>query len=476
MNFFSNLFRNKKTKKRKYEGASKSSRTSGWTTGSGDANASISSGLITLRERSRDLRRNNPHAKKAIELITNNVVGKGIITQFDNEPIDDLWKDWASSQHCDYDGMNNLMGLQRLAMDAVVESGEVLIRKRIVIGLTIPLQYQVLEADFLDSSLLNTNSSQKNNRIVQGVEFDSNGKRVGYHIHETHPGSIDISISGLQSNFVPASEIIHLYRIDRPGQVRGVPWSAPVMMRLKDLDDFEDAQLMRQKVAACFTAFVHDISADVECDDTSEDLAEKIEPALIEHLPPGKTITFADPPSVQNYKEFTSSQLRGIASGYGTTYEGLTGDLSETNFSSARMGWIESGRNYDAWREHIIIARMLNIIVSDFKEVLSISRGIDALSVKATHIPPRREMIDPTKEIPAMIESIRGGLESRSSVITSMGRDSNEVIEKIAKDNEKADALGLLLDSDPRFLTKNGKLQDTSSENGEENNEENQDT
>lgn len=461
-------FKNNKIKKRKYEGAAKGRRTSSWLTGFGDANAQISSDLPTLRERSRDLRRNNAYIHKAIDIISNNVVGKGIMTQWDNDEIEADWKEWAYSTNIDYDGRNDLRGLQRLVMEAVAESGEVLIRKRIVSGLEFPLQYQILEADFLNNTILNAKPKTQGNFVIQGIEFDSNGKRVGYHIYESHPGSVDHPFNSLESNFIPANEILHIYRAERPGQVRGVPWVSPVMIRVKDLDDFEDAQLMRQKVAACFTAFVHDISAEVDCEDES-DLGEKIEPALIEQLPPGKTITFADPPGVENYKEYTSSQLRAVAAGMGLSYEELTGDLTETNYSSGRMGHISMQRNVDSWRESLIITHMMRPIVQDYKDMSSLM-GKDIQKSKATHIPPRREMIDPTKEIPAMVSAIRSGLSSRPEVVASMGKDIKDVDAQIEKNNKEMDEKGIVLDSDPRKTNSSGKLHDGAKDDEQENN------
>lgn len=452
----------KKVNKRKYEGASKGRRGAGWITGSGDANAQIKGDLSTLRERSRDLRRNNPYAHKVIEVITNNVVGKGIMTDVKPAVVDTAWKEWANSTLCDYDGRHDLKGLQRLIMDAVVESGEVLVRKRFVAGLKYPLQYQVLEADFLDSSYLKSPRTATN-YVIQGVEFNEDGKRVGYHIYEAHPGSFDRiknALNTFKSNFIPADEIIHIFRQERPGQVRGVPWMAPAMMRIKDLDDYEDAQLMKQKVAACFTAFVHDIDGAQDGDDCStidSDESQRIQPALIEHLPPGKTITFASPPSVENYKEFISSQLRAISAGLGISYESFSGDLSEVNFSSARMGWLEMGRNIDAWRESLMVNHFLKMVVSDFKNVMAILGRAVPEDATFTHIPPRREMIDPAKEVDAMLTIVRAGFDSRSSVIASLGRDPDDVYASLKQDNDKADTLGLTLDSDPRKVNASGK-------------------
>ena len=217
-------FFKKKKPKRNFQAASKGKRLSRWSSNSGDANASIGTSLKTLRERSRELRRNSPYAKRGIDVVTANVIGKGITTQSSNENIQKIWKEWTESTAIDFDGRSNLKGLQRIAMDAVAESGEVIIRRRIVVGLKYPIQYQVLESDFLDTT--KTLSTANGHRIIQGIEFDGDGKLFGYHLYETHPGSIDTALS-LKSNFIPKEEIKHIFRQERPGQVRGVPWLSP---------------------------------------------------------------------------------------------------------------------------------------------------------------------------------------------------------------------------------------------------------
>jgi lambda family phage portal protein len=121
-------------------------------------------------------------------------------------------------------------------------------------GLPLPFQLEVLEPDFIDST---KDGPVANNGgyMVQGVQFDPIGRLVGYWLYSQHPGSY----SGIayESRLVPASEIAHIFRTDRPGQARGVTWFAPVILKMRDLADYADAQLVRQKVAACFAAFIH---------------------------------------------------------------------------------------------------------------------------------------------------------------------------------------------------------------------------
>lgn len=472
MSFFGISFKTKnKKQKRRYEGASKGKRFSRWSTNGLDSNAELSPSLPALRNRARDLRRNNPYASRGIMAIANNVIGKGIKTQIRGEgsdSIETLWNDWTKNKNFDHEGRLNFFQVQHLVTQALVESGEVLLKKVINKSLNFPLTYQVLEADFIDTTRSDIRLPS-GNFILQGIEFNQSGKRVAYYLYERHPGSIVADPkSSFTSNRVPASDVHHIFRQDRPGQVRGVTWLAPVIVRLKDLDDYEDAQLVRQKVAACFAAFVKDINGDIDSEDDC-DLGEKIEPGIIEFLPPGKDIEFATPPSVENYKEYITTNLRAIASGLGVTFENLTGDLSEVNFSSGRMGHLEFQRNIDAWRSNIIISQMIDPIVSDFKEMATLL-GIKTDGLNFVHVPPKREMIDPTREIPATINAIRGGLTTLSDEIMAQGNDPEEHFLQYSKDLETLDALGITLDSDPRNTSKGGNIQVEVSSNEQEEN------
>ena len=357
---------------RSYEGATTSRRTDGWRSPSTSANAENQNAIRSLRDRSRDLVRNNPYATRAISGIETNTVGTGIIakiSQINGKAKNDLvsaWKQWAETLECDADGLLDFYGLQSLAMRTIAESGEVLIRRRRRLasdGLTVPIQLQILEPDFIDS--IKTMSLDNGGKIIQGVEFDALGRRVAYWLYPSHPG--DTGITGLnlsfRSNRIPAEDILHLFRIDRAGQVRGISWAAPIILRLRDFDDYEDAQLVRQKIAACFAAFVGDIEAPTDAIQNANTLGDKIEPGAIENLPPGKSISFPNPPQVTGYGEFASITLHAVATGYGVPYELLTQDFSQVNFSSARMAWLEFNRNINKWRWQLVVPRMCNPVL-----------------------------------------------------------------------------------------------------------------
>lgn len=446
---------------RRYEGASRGRRTDGWRTSGASADAAAAPGLKILRDRSRDLVRNNPYAAKAVQVIVSNVIGTGIVAQARaqrsrrrSQQFTDLWSNWAlDPRQCDYDGRLDFHGLQALAMRCIVESGEVLIRRRTASGQRVPLQLQIMEPDFIDTT--KDVALPDGGLIKQGIEYDSSGKRVGYWLYEQHPGEQHLRVTGFLSSRVPAEEIIHVYRQDRPHQTRGVPWASPIIIRLRDFDDYSDAQLLKQKISACFTAF----AVDTESPEAGSDMPfDKLEPGAVEILPPGKDIRFANPPTVGEFDKISRQYLLQIAAGFGITYEALTGDLTNTNFSSGRMGWLEFQRNIESWRWQMLVPQLLNPVWQWFVNAATVN-GARMEGISAQWTPPRRELIDPSKEIAATIKAVRGGLTTLSEAIREYGYDPEEVMLEMQQDNERLDQLGLVLDSDPRKMSGAGNAQ-----------------
>ncbi len=440
---------------RKYDGAALGRRTAGLPTQDGSANTETASGLALLRSRSRHFARNNSYAKKGFNSITNNTVGKGIqarikpVTAGKKSVADEVakeWKRWSGSRACDFDDRMNFAGIQKLVMRTVAEAGECIVMRRRTGNDKIPFELQLLEPDFLDPSKNNTGMSGNGDYTVQGIQYNADGKRTGYWIFPRNP----YEFGAHSSRLIPAEDILHIYELIRPGQARGVPFLHSAMLRLADFDDYEDAELVRAKIASCFVAFVHDADPAATSGGTSEDdLLDRMEPGIIETLSPGKSVTFGTPPVTQNYNAYSRSILQGVAAGMGITYEALTGDLSNVNFSSGRMGWLEMHRQITDWQTNMLVPQLCDRVFEWFIQALYLNRST-ANDVEVQWTPPRREMIDPVKETEALKAQLRSGLISWPDAILEMGDQPETVIEEIKMAMDLFDKNKIVLDSDGR--------------------------
>ena len=455
--------------KRGYEGGRLGRRTEGWKAPGSGSNAEIAVALPRLRDRSRDLVRNNPYAAKGVDALVSNLVGGGLKARARagdaarNDAADKLWTQFMAE--CDADGRTDFHGLQALVARAMVESGECLVRlrpRRSIDGLAVPLQLQVLEADHLDS--LRSGDAPSGGFIHQGIEFDRLGRRIAYWLFPVHPGEIASFRRGsLKSRRVPAADVCHVFERVRPGQERGVPWFAPVIMKMRDLDEYDDAELVRKKIEACFAAFVLDAD-DGETlgavhDDAAGQRIETFEPGMIEYLPAGKDVRFAAPASSGGYPEYMRFQLHAIASGLGLTYELLTGDLSQVNYSSIRAGLIEFRRRMEALQGQVLIPGLCNPVWRRFAAVAQATGKLPPGDFGVEWTAPRFEAVDPLKDAKADIMSVRAGFMTLKEAIARNGYDPSDVLAEISETNARLDELELVLDSDPRRATQTGAAQ-----------------
>ena len=431
---------------RRFDGASKSKRLEPWMTpATSPQGVTRTSGNI-LRARMRDLERNNSWYRRAVDLLVNNVVGSGIRPQItttdkDNTRRDVLQKEflkWFESRDCDYDGLSNGFGLQRLTKRTRVTSGEVLIRKRY--SKEYGLQIQILEPDFIDDTKDGI-VLDDGGYIIQGIEYNNKGKRIAYWLYENHPSDY-MPGKKYASNRVDAKHVIHFFRAERPGQVRGIPQGSQVVVRLHDLDEFQDAELMKQKIASLLVGFRQ--KAATQTKPTNQGANENINlfPGTIEDLGPGETMSWSTPPQHQMYPEYVRSILLEIAVVFGLTYEMLSGDLKKTSFSSGRMGWIESSRYFKSDQDDLNNG-VLNPVFYWWLEFHGLQTRTKTDGVSCKWVPPHRELIDPAKEIKAWAEAKNENLIPIKRIWTMMGWNPDEVIADIAEMQEKMDEAGI---------------------------------
>jgi lambda family phage portal protein len=456
---------------RHFEAASIGRRTDGWHRLGTDANAAAGGATLHhLRSQARHLARNNPWAKRGLRKLTGNTIGCGIrpkATGRSASKIMERWKTWAETTECDAAGRHTFYGLQWLVFRTMVQSGEVLIRRRFRLptdGLSVPLQLQVIEPDFIDTSR-DTGSTPLANggEIIQGIEFDAIGRRVAYWLFDRHPGGLGRLVNPI-SKRVPAESVLHVYDCERAGQVRGSSWFAPVDLRLHDFRDFEDATLMKAKIAACMAAFVTDLDgtgtalARPGTDKATGQSTDTFEPGMILNLPPGKEVTIANPPTATDHSSYSATALRGVAAGLGTTYEDLSGDYSQLNYSSWRGARLSHQTDIEAWIEHIILPQMCQPSWMWFLTALQLAGENVELLPAEWHAQPF-PILDPDKEATANQKFIRTGIKTWAQVVRENGGDPDAQVKEIAKYNGMFDSNEVVLDCDPRHTNGAGAVQ-----------------
>jgi lambda family phage portal protein len=441
-----NLF---KRKANAYESAGSGRRLQRWTSSAGSMNALLLNDLETLQTRSRDAVRNNPYAANILDVIVANAIGTGIKPQSlanEKAKIDAFWLDWTDV--ADADELQDFYGLQGLILRSVAESGECFVRFKTNRNLRVPLQLQVLESEFLENT---TQLLANGNRLVGGIELDPQGRRIAYHLHKNYPG--DDSFSGDETVRIPAKEVLHIYKPMRPGQLRGEPWLARVLLKLHELDQYDDAELVRKKTAAMFAGFVTRLDPESSMlgegapNETGQAFAG-LEPGTMQFLEPGEDVRFSQPGDVGGtYEAFIRQQLRSIAVGMGITYEQLTGDLSGVNYSSIRAGLVEFRRRIAMIQHHLMVFQLCRPVWNRWFELAILNNQLpfDA-DPKVKWIPQGFDWVDPLKDINAQVMSIKNGLKSRAEIVSELGYDVEDIDQEIAADNKRAADLGLVFD------------------------------
>lgn len=442
-----------------YDGASHSRRTQGWRRSAKDANYELMGSASTLALTARDMVRNNPYAERAVSAISADIVGTGITFQVlrNGKPDPEmtaLAKAHLETTSCDAEGRQNIYGLQLQAARTVVESGAVLARYRARFardGLPVPFQIQLLEPDYLDAS---RNGLFDRGTYVGGIQFDQIGNRVCYWLFPQHPGAI--ASQGMIAAPIAAQDVLHVFRADRPGQQHGASWFAPVIMSMREFADYQDGQLLRQKIAGAYAVFRIGFEGEDGEEPEASERSDFIEPGMIEDLPSGADVKFATPPGVEGYADFAKISVRTFATGLNLPYD-IFGDLESVNFSSGRIGRIAYNRQLDSWTWNMLIPQFCDPVATwFFRAAQLLGNDITGCTMKWT--PPARPVLDLSTEGKAIRDMVRAGLMDPESAIRERGENPDEIWAAWKRCIDKWDELGLVFDSDPRRVTQVGNF------------------
>jgi lambda family phage portal protein len=466
---------------RSYEGADRGRRGSSWGNSSGtSANTELSTAIVSLRDRTRELARNNPWAARMLDILPSHIVGNGIVPvsntgsdKIDNR-VNSLWNDFC--EQADITGCLSLYAMQDLAVRAMIEGGESVIRfvdTDLRDDEAVPLKLQLLEADFIDhfrEGLFATGRNDgapgvKRNRLGVGLgDFD---EWRGLWLWPRHPGEMVIAeLPNWTSEFIARDNLVHMFKRERPGQVRGVPWMASILQTARDLDDIRDAANVKARVEACFAGFITNTDDSMPIMEDNGAVSglpsatvSTLEPGMLKELRTGQDIKFAAPTSTSQLETILLLNLQAMAAGIGCTYDQATGDLRQANYSSLRAGKLEFWRLIGRLQTHVVIPQMCKPIWQRFIKQAILAGRLPARpkGYPARWVVPAKEMIDPKKDFDATKNLVRSGAMTPQDFVASFGGDWRNSLEQFKTFFEHAKEMGVILDIDVSQVDQHGR-------------------
>lgn len=448
--------------------------TDGWITATSSADSESIASLTRLRDRSRALVRDNPHAKRARAVIVNNVIGCGIGLQSQvmnargrllddvNTAIEAAWRDWCKAENCHIGASLHFSELERLLVGECFEAGDVFIRIHRTGG-SIPLSLEVIESERLAADY--EIKPAAGNIVRQGIECDTYYKPVAYWVNAWHPG--EPAIPGV-SNYlmrIPASEIIHLKVTDRWPQVRGVPWMHAAIGRLHQLGEFQDAAVIAARVGAEKLMLLKETEDGRLAEALGEEandgkLTWESSKAHVDILPSGTDVVDWDSKYPEAYFDpFTRAALRDVAAAFGVSYESLSRDYSQSNYSSSRLALLD---DRDGWkvlqqwylravRERLYPLWLQTALMSNAIPGVTIEQYMLARAkFESVKWKPRGwSWVDPTKEVNAYKEAERAGYITKADIIaaTGNGADIEDVMRARRRELDMLDEMDIHTDT-----------------------------
>jgi len=463
-----------------FRGASLDRLTRDWPIAILSADQETRLSLRFMRGRCRVLAHNNDYALRFLNKAKENVIGANGITlemSFDeeipgadqlNRAIETAWQRWGEKVSAD--GKLTFTDYCQLAISNVLMDGEVFQRR--IDGY--PYNKCRFAVDFLDPDQVDemwnrlrrpgmagvgVDASQEN-EVRMGVEKDIWGRPVAYWTYYGHPSEV----AGVVRVRVPAELLNHAYVFKRVAQTRGVPWLHTAMTRMFMLGEYEEAELVASRLAACKMGYFVSktgeeytgagVKREPDADGKVKPLQAVVEPGSWEELPESvqpMTVDWQHPNSA--YSEFMRAMLRGASMGLNASYATVSGDLRDVNFSSLRQGVLDEREGWKALqafaRDHLVkpvFAWWLPMAITSGQLEIPASVSLDDILENAQWGLRGWDWVDPLKDSQTSIIGIRSCVSTMAAEAGARGRDWRKSIDQRAKEIAYAKAKGVPID------------------------------
>jgi lambda family phage portal protein len=405
----------------------------------------------TVLWRSRDCFRNNSWGRRAIEATVAGAVSTGIKPMLQTQDLglkqraQQAFLAWTDQ--CDFEGRRDFFGFQADVLRTVLVDGEAIVVMTPTGRNAVPLELRLLTTEFLD------NSRVIPGRVLDGIEYDDLGHRTALYLFPKHPADFPT----FQSVRVPVEFALHVFAPPAAGAPRGVSWLEPALFAMRELQTFMETELTRARVAALSCGFVRTPDGSNPLMDSTGALT--LEPGSVTRLNPGEELQWSSPGQPQNFEPYVRVQLRAISSALSMPYEVLAADVSQITFASGRSALISWKRWLEMLQFNVLVFLFCAPVWAMWIKYALLAGVLDGQpeDYAARWIAPPLPMLDARAEVLADVERVRAGFVSRGEVVAESGADVEQLDSEIAEQNRRADAWGLIFDSDARKTTLQGQ-------------------
>lgn len=401
-----------------------------------------------LRNRARYETANNSYARGIVLTLANDVVGTGPRLQL-------LTEDGETNRQIELEFMRwaravNLPEKLRTMRVASAEDGEAfaILTNNPELETRIKLDLKLVEADQVATPDLAL--GEKN--AVDGVVFDAAGNPAEYHVLKDHPGSRHLGV-GLDYERVPAASVLHLYRLDRPGQSRGIPELTPALPLFAQLRRYTLAVLGAAETAADFAGVLYtDAPANGEADSIEPMDVIELEKRMLLTMPGGWKMgqVKAEQPST-TYAEFKREILNEIARCLNMPFNVAAGNSSGYNYASGRLDHQTYFKSIRVDQSRIGAAVLDRVLDAWMREAVLIDGFLpQALRLVGAAWPHQwfwdgMEHVDPAKEASAQAQRLASHTTTLADEYARRGQDWETQLRQRAKEIELIRELGLAM-------------------------------
>jgi lambda family phage portal protein len=462
---------------RGFAGAAVNRLTTSMASWSGSVNMDLDGGNVIMRARARALGQDNEYGKRFLSQVAVNIVGRTgpklqvrayanqrdprqptMLDKAANDAIEIHWERWGKK--ADITGRMTLPHMLRVIAKAVARDGEALVRTVRRRDLPYGIALQMLEADRLDETI---NLVLPQGAIRQGVEIDGTGRPVALWVRTKHPGD-RYGTTQAEVERIPMADIYHVFLPERAEQVRGYTWFHAVLMRASQLHGFNEAAVVAAKIGASKIAALEraddapDLTASMaDAQTTGGAMQINVEAGEMFELPPGYKLSSWNPEYPHaNYDSFVKCAMRGIAAGLDVATHNLSGDMTDVNYSSARIAELAER---DVWMllQDWFISSLVEPIYQEWL-ASSLLRGDITFEISGKALPADRlvkfsnasrfqgrrwRWVDPSKEMDSFAKGVELCVTSRTRIAAEQGDDFDDVMDELEQEQSAMASKGL---------------------------------